>query len=339
MATGDGAATVLDQAPPFPDSAGRWLARLCLLEGLPFEHLVPDARMLPAESMRFFFVDQNWLDALVDGALSIGATADQEATTVSATAAHVRDLARRHAAVERTRRRAARATTSARSAARTGSPLTTPLAVPTIAEPPADLLAPVWSGFVLRSTVVTDWPGLRVTASDAAKAGLDLLRLDRPSPGVMVAIFDGIAAEVDLATPAQTLHFGAIDDAGQLVIRLRYLGGDPGFEAGRPVMVKSDPVSVRLPTRADAGRQVADVRALVSALTAAVGTAYAGHAAPPVDPGAVGVELVAASEKQAFVPSALAPVVPPPRRGPESSPPPPAPRTVQALIEGMARDR
>jgi len=52
MATGDGAATVLDQAPPFPESAGRWLARLCLLEGLPFEHLVPDARMLPAESMR-----------------------------------------------------------------------------------------------------------------------------------------------------------------------------------------------------------------------------------------------------------------------------------------------
>src|SRR3954447_18760906 len=120
MATGDGAATVLDQAPPFPDSAGRWLARLCLLGGLPFDHLVPDARMLPPESMRFFFVDQNWLDALVDGALSIGATADQEATTVAPTSDHVRDLARRHAGVERARRRAARSTMSARSAARTG---------------------------------------------------------------------------------------------------------------------------------------------------------------------------------------------------------------------------
>ncbi|MFK0288878.1 hypothetical protein ACIQU6_00125 [Streptomyces sp. NPDC090442] len=49
-----------------------WLARLPLLEMMPLEHLVPDPRMLPEESLRFFYVDPAWVRAAVDGALSIG---------------------------------------------------------------------------------------------------------------------------------------------------------------------------------------------------------------------------------------------------------------------------
>ncbi|MFJ5951249.1 hypothetical protein [Streptomyces noursei] len=49
-----------------------WLARLPLLEMMPFEHLVPDPRMLPPESLRFFHVDAAWVRAAVDGALSVG---------------------------------------------------------------------------------------------------------------------------------------------------------------------------------------------------------------------------------------------------------------------------
>ncbi len=56
-----------------------WLARLRLLHGVPFHHLVPDARMLPTDSIRFFMVDENWIDALVDGAFSIGRTATRDA--------------------------------------------------------------------------------------------------------------------------------------------------------------------------------------------------------------------------------------------------------------------
>jgi hypothetical protein len=39
---------------------------------MPFHYLVPDAGMLPAESIRFFQVDPNWVDALLDGAFSVG---------------------------------------------------------------------------------------------------------------------------------------------------------------------------------------------------------------------------------------------------------------------------
>lgn len=49
-----------------------WLDRLSLSEMVPFEHLVPDAGMLPPESIRFFHGDPGWTRAAVDGALSIG---------------------------------------------------------------------------------------------------------------------------------------------------------------------------------------------------------------------------------------------------------------------------
>jgi hypothetical protein len=62
-----------------PDTARDWLAALRLGEGVPFQYLVLDDRLLPAESIRFFYLDRNWTDALVAGALSVGAitTADR----------------------------------------------------------------------------------------------------------------------------------------------------------------------------------------------------------------------------------------------------------------------
>ena len=41
---------------------------------MPFSYLVPDADLLPIESIRFFYVDRAWTDALVQGVLSVGTT-------------------------------------------------------------------------------------------------------------------------------------------------------------------------------------------------------------------------------------------------------------------------
>ncbi len=46
------------------------LARLRMLQGVPFNNLVPDVALLPHESIRFFYLDRAWTDALVQGALS-----------------------------------------------------------------------------------------------------------------------------------------------------------------------------------------------------------------------------------------------------------------------------
>ena len=55
-----------------PEEILRFLARLRMLEGVPFNNLVPDSELLPNESIRFFFLDRAWTDALVQGALSVG---------------------------------------------------------------------------------------------------------------------------------------------------------------------------------------------------------------------------------------------------------------------------
>ena len=55
-----------------PETVRSWFENLTLLEGVPFHYLVPDERMLPFESIRFFQVDPIWVECLVDGAFSIG---------------------------------------------------------------------------------------------------------------------------------------------------------------------------------------------------------------------------------------------------------------------------
>ena len=55
-----------------PDNVEKWLSEISLLKGIPFNYLVPDERMLPIESIRFFYLDPSWIDSLIDGALSIG---------------------------------------------------------------------------------------------------------------------------------------------------------------------------------------------------------------------------------------------------------------------------
>lgn len=74
-----------EQAPEeerLPAEVANWLHDLSLLCGVPFNYLVPDERMLPPESIRFFLLDNPWVDCLLDGAFSIGRVT---------TAAHAQD--------------------------------------------------------------------------------------------------------------------------------------------------------------------------------------------------------------------------------------------------------
>jgi hypothetical protein len=56
----------------FPPILHEWLNYLWDLEGIPFNYLVPDERLLPPESLRFFSLDPDWMTCLVHGAFSIG---------------------------------------------------------------------------------------------------------------------------------------------------------------------------------------------------------------------------------------------------------------------------
>ncbi|KAK1829754.1 hypothetical protein QBC39DRAFT_310410, partial [Podospora conica] len=48
-----------------------WVLDKLHLADIPAHYLIPDTSFLPEETLRFFYLDENWTDALVDGALSL----------------------------------------------------------------------------------------------------------------------------------------------------------------------------------------------------------------------------------------------------------------------------
>lgn len=50
----------------------QWISEKLYLSDIPAHILIPDPSFLPEESLRFFRIDDIWLDCLIDGALSVG---------------------------------------------------------------------------------------------------------------------------------------------------------------------------------------------------------------------------------------------------------------------------
>ncbi|RSM02303.1 hypothetical protein CDV31_010952 [Fusarium ambrosium] len=53
-----------------------WIIHRMYLFGVPPPYLIADPTFVPPESIRFFHIDPNWIDALIDGALSLGSRMD-----------------------------------------------------------------------------------------------------------------------------------------------------------------------------------------------------------------------------------------------------------------------
>ncbi len=184
-----------------PGELRRFLARLRLLHGVPFSYLVPDAKLLPIESIRFFYIDRAWTDALVQGALSVGTISSADRTQLEAVYPHIR------AEVDEAER--------------------------TIRQPRGEELLKAGSGtitgFILRSRAVSGWPNLHVraysrdvvaddaltTAAESDPSRMKVLRMERLAPAVLLVLFDGVPAVVHIEEPRQGIQFGVrIDPDG-----------------------------------------------------------------------------------------------------------------------------
>ncbi|MCL7986629.1 hypothetical protein M8998_01620 [Sphingobacterium sp. lm-10] len=199
-----------ENKPMLPDNLAEWLAQLTLLYGVPTEYLIPDPRLLPSESIRFFFLDRNWLDRLVDGALSVGVLSTKEAVFSETFFEQIYsqvDLAQLKL----------RSTLRNESAniATTGGTI---------------------SGFIFRSQVVSGWPGLEINAYKGATP-LKILRMDRLSPGVLLCLFYDMPDQVDFSEPAEGLHFGITRDikSPDFAVSLRGLGYG-NYAAGQQII-------------------------------------------------------------------------------------------------------
>lgn len=60
----------------------KWVVDKLYLYNIPAHYLITDPSHLPSESIRFFYVDDSWLDALLDGALSVGNTLERDTDSV-----------------------------------------------------------------------------------------------------------------------------------------------------------------------------------------------------------------------------------------------------------------
>jgi len=181
-----------------PADIAAWLGRLLTLAGVPFGYLVPDEAMLPPESIRFFRLDETWMRTLLDGAFSLGRNLTSEASGASANLDRVL---------------IGPVTASARAAA----PLRPRAGV--AAPDPAET-GTAWTGFLMRSHIVADYPGLGVnvyprgnTPSDPQLILLPVRRLDRLGPhgDTLFCLVHGDAYRVDVHEAPELLHYG-IDD-------------------------------------------------------------------------------------------------------------------------------
>ncbi len=180
--------------PPPPAAVTAFLGRLTLLHGVPFPYLVPDERLLPAETLKIFLIDPGWLDALVGGALSVGRGGTSRLLLNKAQAGNF--IAGILAAAR-----------AARPPDRGPEP---PEGAAVATEPAASY---AFSGFLLRSRVLEAWPGLEVRAyrsrgRDPSDA-LALLRFDRIAPDIILGVVDGQLADIEMAQPPEGLHFVA----------------------------------------------------------------------------------------------------------------------------------
>jgi hypothetical protein len=180
------------QAGLLPDGARSWLAALRLLSGVPFQHIIADERLLPPESARFFYVDRAWTDALIQGALAVGAVTDADRALLQQLYPAIRDDLDQAERLVRV--------TGGEGEAGTADALT---------------------GMLLRSRAVSGWPGIHVNAYRANVADnspqadpsrLQLMRLEQLAPSVLLAIFDGVPETVHVDEPRHGVQFG-VDEA------------------------------------------------------------------------------------------------------------------------------
>ena len=267
-----------EAAAEMPAYMESFLAHLRLLVGVPFEYLIADPRLLPDESIRFFYLDRSWADRLVDGAVAVGKIGSREQAHHQAHAAPVSqqlDLTER----------GVRALQRGIKPFVVGVPVS---GVGQFAEVKAQLpqtQAGTVTGLLLRSAAVAGWPHMEIrayresvpigiNASDpqAKSVQLNLLRLERLAPAVILALFEGVPKLVHIEEPHHAMQFGVQEIFNGPEIPLRN-------DVGQQLLNNADEaLMVKAPVRAG-NHRVLHIAGLVRNLRAQQGTVAAKPAA------------------------------------------------------------
>jgi len=198
-----------------PDRLHAFLDDLRLLRRVPLCYLVPDASLLAPESIRFFHIDRTWVDRLIDGVLSVGATGTIDYAYSYAVLQGVRD--RLDADLQDAARKAVDD------------------------DWPGD---GAMTGMLVRSELARRWPDMIVDAWTKGLAGgarsVAVLRSEPISRDVHISIFAGSPDVVRIREPFQGTRYGVEPtvDATKWEVDRRKPDG-MAYEPGQRVAVKA----------------------------------------------------------------------------------------------------
>jgi hypothetical protein len=260
-----------------------WLAQLYLLHDVPFENLVPNAGLLPPESIRFFYLDTNWLDLLVEGALSIGIESSRDRVYQALMKDFIWNTT--FGALEQVRENL--------------------LGVPAEEQVPGStrrFAQGSLSGMLLRSAVVSGWPGIQIhgfaktlgnPANPDTSTEIQLLRMERLSNDIMLCLWPTVPAVVTVEEPHEGVTFG-FDDYN---LYLRSL--DPN-NYGMPL--SGNPINVQKANLINSNRliKITDSDGLVNTIKTTLNS-------PIINVRDFAVQMIKVPEQAVFAAQSLAP--------------------------------
>jgi hypothetical protein len=223
----------MQDGPDIPADVRSFLGKLGMLNDVPIYYIIPDERYLPMQTspingrpveqgaFKFFWLDKEWIECLMDGALSIGGDDDRELVLTKA-------MGGNYVAEVYLQEKKNRLTKQLYGAyppeefkkqydTRIQKYLNNGQPDPTRAQNNW-----CYTGFLMRSSLISGWPGVEVIAqgNDPNEEGqpsgqlrpLQLMRMDLIAPDTLFCICEGIISNVEIKQPAEALHFGMDDN-------------------------------------------------------------------------------------------------------------------------------
>lgn len=192
-------AAYIDTENPFPEGIINWLSELVLLENIPFNNLIADENLLPNESMRLFYLDKNWTNTLLDGALSIGIHSE-------------RDLL-----LQRAMNQIIRQKTNEK-----------------LGE--ANIIVGTISGLIIRSSIVTNYKDFKVIGFEDSDKTTEIksLRKVRLSSNILMVLFESVPQLIEIKTATENQVLAIVNNK----ITLRSIENEVGQAIDKTVTLE-----------------------------------------------------------------------------------------------------
>jgi hypothetical protein len=198
-----------------PQTITDWLGKLFLLDGVPVNYLIPHEHYLISreggtiakEAVGTFYIDYDWIEALLGGALSIVASEDSRALlNMLKDGRFLPD------------------NIMVNKANSTFIPGAEGEAVPL----PKTIRGHI-TGFFLRSELVSGWKGIKVFAKDETRSWMQHpLKIERVADDIQLCVFAGKVQQLLFIQPPEGIHFGVNASGGTYQKTLRDKAGNVG---------------------------------------------------------------------------------------------------------------